>query len=47
MMKLLGKVELEVCILGIIRERAHQEKYYHFINGEMNQKRKKKFLILI
>jgi hypothetical protein len=35
--KSLRKVELEVCIPGIIRERAHREKCQHFINGETNQ----------
>jgi hypothetical protein len=47
MMKLLRKVESEVCIPGIIRECVRREKCHYFIHSEMNRKRKKKFLLLI
>ncbi len=40
--KSLRKVELEVCIPGIIRERAHREKCDQLINGEINQISKQK-----
>lgn len=32
--KSLRKVELEVCIPGIVRERAHREKCHDFIDGK-------------
>ena len=31
--KSLRKVEIEVCIPGIIRERAHREKCQPYVNG--------------
>ena len=47
--KSLRKVELEVCIPGIIRERAHREKCHDLINGEIDciRENQKHFLCLI
>lgn len=43
--KTLRKVEIEVCIPGIVRERAHREKCHQLINGKTNQIRKKEVFI--
>ncbi|UJR29894.1 hypothetical protein I4U23_017442 [Adineta vaga] len=45
--KSLRKVEIEVCIPGIIRQRVHRDKCHDLINDEFNQYEQEKFCMIL